>query len=592
MVGISTQRGAALMIMVMIVGVAVTAWMLSLYGAGLTNTRTTSDREHNARVLTLAKQALIGYVLQQASSENYPGRLPCPEPDGNISSNPGVSTGTCSLPAVGRLPWKTLGIDQLLDAAGEPLWYVVSPGWSYSGTTLTLNSNTAGQLMLDNLPGGHAAFIIAPGPATTVSTSANCVARVQTRAAPASGMNFRDYLECQNAVASATTYATSGPSGSFNDQILGVTGRDVWSVVEAAVAERFQREVAPSLVTLLSAPYSDANQWGNGVLPTTSRPILPFATSFAGGTSPNQGGLPLTRSQGCTAGTDPLCDPDFVRWDTSSTPTFTSIGGGTATYQGSDCTASTSTEVRCTVNYSGTCNSLLGNLLGFTCTRDNLTLNGRLQANAINVGRTLRQFTSAGIVGFASLSSNQTPLNSSGTAMADIRGGVNGTSFDTGTPLPSVSCTSFFIFGLFFPCTAHGSVTITVPITVFADAPNLPTFFSNANHQWFLNNRWYEVFYYAVAPSQSPEGASFAAGTRFDCKVAGDCLTVNGGSAPATGVRAVAALMGQSLNGVARPNSNLVDYLDSTENQDGNTTFEQRVASRTFNDRFFAINAY
>ncbi|HEX5476266.1 MAG TPA: hypothetical protein VFX09_00245, partial [Burkholderiales bacterium] len=106
------QRGAALMILVMIIGMAITAWLLSIFGAGLSNTRTTADRQHNAEVLSLAKRALIGYLVQQAvePSENNPGRLPCPEPNGSIISNPGIAGATCSLPAVGRLPWKTLGI--------------------------------------------------------------------------------------------------------------------------------------------------------------------------------------------------------------------------------------------------------------------------------------------------------------------------------------------------------------------------------------------------------------------------------------------------------------------------------------------------
>jgi len=119
--------------------------------------RSAAVKARNAAVLSLAKQALIGHIALQAvkAGETNPGRLPCPEPSGNVGgANEGGTAGNCTLPAIGRFPWRTFGLDKLVDASGEPLWYVVSPGWALSnGTTPPLttyiNSNSAGQLTVN-----------------------------------------------------------------------------------------------------------------------------------------------------------------------------------------------------------------------------------------------------------------------------------------------------------------------------------------------------------------------------------------------------------------------------------------------------------
>ena len=49
---------------------------------------------------------------------------------------------------VGRLPWRSLGIDQLRDGYGEPLWYVLSRGFRNP----PINFGTLGQI---NYNGGE-----------------------------------------------------------------------------------------------------------------------------------------------------------------------------------------------------------------------------------------------------------------------------------------------------------------------------------------------------------------------------------------------------------------------------------------------------
>ncbi|HEX6528749.1 MAG TPA: hypothetical protein VF004_02950, partial [Burkholderiales bacterium] len=96
------QRGAALLILAAILAVGIAAVLVSALNSAASDS-TTLNRQRNAEVLQEAKRALIGHVAKQVLdlSETVPGRL----------------------------PWRTLGIDKLVDAGNEPLWYAVSPSW-------------------------------------------------------------------------------------------------------------------------------------------------------------------------------------------------------------------------------------------------------------------------------------------------------------------------------------------------------------------------------------------------------------------------------------------------------------------------------
>jgi hypothetical protein len=111
------QRGVALLVMVMIVAVGGSWLLLTAFNSAAN--RTAQSRNDNGRILAEAKGALAGWVVGQAvlAGENNPGRLPCPEAAGYIgTANEGIAAGNCTLPAVGRLPWRTLGLPKLLDA--------------------------------------------------------------------------------------------------------------------------------------------------------------------------------------------------------------------------------------------------------------------------------------------------------------------------------------------------------------------------------------------------------------------------------------------------------------------------------------------
>jgi hypothetical protein len=514
--------------------------------------------------------------------------LPCPEAPGNVG-NPdqeGLMANTCGAGMViGRLPWRSLGLPKLLDASGEPLWYVVSNGWKLNvgGVMLGINSNSVGQLALDGVPNGAVAMVIAPGPTLNMAPNANqlaagCVTRIQRRGIIP--LNNLDYVECHSVAGASvrTAVVDNATNAVSNDQTVVLTAPEVLAAVEAPVAARIARDVIPALQNIFGATYA-SNQWGGGVSVTT--PVLPFAAPFAntavsafqGAAGQMQGLLPLSRSQ-CNPATDPLCDPNFVQWDTAITPPSVVKRGGSADFLAApNCAASTGNQVSCTIRYGGTCGGGLGYVLGGSCEHD---MEVSVLAGAPNVGSVARTFSPAGIVGFVGpLVSSNTPIAANGRANADIRGN-----------LPRPQCNTVIILGLLIPCWAERTVTVTVPITVFPDHLSLAAFFAAGQPwSWFAGNNWHHVVYYSISPSHAASAAA------HDCRTPPDCITLTGGALTANS-RAIIAFAGRSLSNAPRPSGNLNDYLDTAINRDGNTAFEQKRFDKTFNDRFFAISNY
>ncbi len=126
--------------------------------------------------LAQARAALIGYAISYEeghAGEGY-GFLPCPD-SGNDGSTPIGACGARGLAAIGRLPWRTLGLPDLRDGWGECLWYAVAGSVKHNPKPLTLNWDSSGQFEPfttagDRLPvaapdGRAVAVLFAPGPA-------------------------------------------------------------------------------------------------------------------------------------------------------------------------------------------------------------------------------------------------------------------------------------------------------------------------------------------------------------------------------------------------------------------------------------------
>ena len=122
-----TQRGTLLMAAaILLLGIAGVAFALSFAAAG-----SAAQRERlTERALAQAREALVAYAVDRAISDEVgPGYLPCPDldDDGWAESTCGSLIGdTGQAQRLGRLPWKTLGLPDLRDGAGERLWYAVS----------------------------------------------------------------------------------------------------------------------------------------------------------------------------------------------------------------------------------------------------------------------------------------------------------------------------------------------------------------------------------------------------------------------------------------------------------------------------------
>lgn len=576
------QRGAALLILATVFVMGST--LLILLRLNAQPSFVPAQRDHNARVLNQAKQALVGWVATTAakSGEDNPGRLPCPEANGDVGvgASEGTASGNCTLPAVGRLPWRTLGLDKLVDAAGEPLWYVVSPGWAYTSSDLTINSNTRGNLNVDGQANSAIALIIAPGRAMNVAASAGCTARNQARSAPVPGINAADYLECYSTGGAA--FSTIGPASSFNDQVVPVTTRDVLPALEAAIMKRIEREIVPVLKTV----YASAT-WGTNV--SATNPIYPFAAPFSdpGLTSSFQGSaascasnvcqglLPVVfnnqpgSSTVCTPSAGSPCDPTFVRWTAG---TVQRTAGLTITPNPSTCSVAVvagtthATRLDCVMRVW----SLLGG---------NGTVNFRVEATASNVGMAMRQFDPAVTLSNATLTSvPSVAMNADGSATVTLNGRatVGPDPGGLGSVVSNLLCGIGGLLGLVFNCR---EVAISVPFTMFPDHALLDT--TDPTTGWFMRNEWYRVLYYAAAQGATASVLPAAA----NCTPGTNCLTLDLDNDK----RALVFLAGRSLTGTVGHNRALADFFDSAANRDGNAAFETKTVGSSFNDRAIVV---
>jgi hypothetical protein len=535
------------------------------------------NREHNAQVLAQAKQALIGWMaLNAASTDANPGRLPCPEAPANYAdvaeTSQGIAAANCTLPAVGRLPWRTLGLEKLVDAAGEPLWYAVSPGWALpnSTATLTINADSVGQLALD---GNEAvALVIAPGPALAVQAGTGCTAWAQTRPREASGVqpDLRNYLECENANSPADTdFVASRPGQSFNDQLVRISSADLMPALEAAIANRMQREIAPAVKAAaytLDGPVTTQRFAG---LPSGNVPLYPYPVPFAdpsasaylgvAGNANPQGLLPFNSiTGGCTAPppctTLPVTHPTTVR---------STLNGSVDWYS---CSTS-ATEVLCEGRYREDANPSLDVRVEMAATFNNVAMGFR-SAVASPVAETLVEARDDGSSG---------AWTSVAPTIVQMRMNDGSTTLPDGTTPPLGSVTIRFR-GTLPNIDANGWGTVAdfrirINRAVLTDHTLLSK--THPTLGWFVRNEWYRNTYYAVAQANTGDWLP-----SLGCTAAsGNCIRyIDAGT---YNIRALLVLAGRTLPTQTRQTSTQRDdrlnYVE-TQNGDIGTRYEQRLA--------------
>ena len=598
------------------------------------------DREHNAKVLARAKQALIGYVASQAAQagENNPGRLPCPEavnaigtPSSEGIAAPLVAPSTPNCATLGRLPWRTLGVEKLVDAASEPLWYAVSPGWRLqnSSSLLTINPDSVGSMSVNGVPNPEVvAVIIAPGPAMNVLAAAGCTARQQARGVPAPTMNPADYIECFNAATPA--FATNGPATSFNDQAVTLTTNELMPALEAAIQVRMQREIVPALrSTTFELDTSSPRRWiATAPLPPWTAVMYPYPvpfttptmsqSNFRGAVGTNQGLLPFAPVASSvsyeavpaavvktsSAGTiysvscywesatvyacEGLYDEDTV--DPSlpitvqMTATYTNVAmgfrarnTGALTAEARDdgaptwSTSNVSTSKRLEMNDG----SVSGKPRGSVTAILSVTLPNIDTMGWGNTAEFRLRMDRAVVADHPILSSTGRALSFTGGFSAinngnAVTGATTGASGTVQVVINSGTWSGGNAAGVLFFSSVSGSFQSGEALRV-SGSTKAAAAGTDFDIGWFARNEWYRNLYYAVAAQNLPDVLPSVS----DCD-SSNCLRFND---PANrNLRVLLLIAGRRLDTQSRPSANLSDYLDTVQNYDLGTVYEQRLA--------------
>ena len=256
------------------------------------------NNRKTALTLVQVKDALIGYA---ASSPTQPGILPCPDNDNDGSAD--APCGAIGVTAIGRVPWKTLGLPDLRDGSGECIWYVVSANFKNSGLSgpASVNSDSPGTLAVYDSTGTltHPAASVAAVVIAAGTTLAGQNRSPLGTTVCGGNNNPADYLDAITVGATAFNNATGGGTNSFiaapfsdpnppiplNDKLLPVTTDALFSVVE--------KRVLADLRTALRTYRSN-----NGYFPSAN----PYGdATFSCNYIIAQGRVPLNIGLGCLA---------------------------------------------------------------------------------------------------------------------------------------------------------------------------------------------------------------------------------------------------------------------------------------------------
>ena len=569
------QRGFALIALLALAALIASfliASALNLTSAGNSNER--EDRSMSA--LRKAKAALIAYAASEQwqlyktpSTYFQPGALPCPDQDDDGDAD---CFGSNTASMIGRVPFKTLGIDDLRDASGERLWYALShdfrknqcPG---TGCT-TINSDTLGQLTVTGTAPATqvVAIVFAPGQAIQGQTRDPTNASVHN--------DPLNYLDGPPNLSNPVNYifTTSAlPSDTFNDRVLVITQAELMAAVEPVVAARIERDIKLYITQNYSGAiayvygewkwiggYPFAVPWGGG-------PVQPQDDYKGDAATPTYRGLmPVTRDAA-----------NWVRWDTSSISVTQLAGGtggygtGTLTIGPTDCSASTGSQISCRIDFPGGSND-----------RPQI----RLQATLLNAARTFVNAMAPG---------NETVRDNGG---AD-RGWSNTISPNPWTVSSSLQAngngTIVFEGRLVNANSMANRATITVP------APSYHPISDSADTTsgWFIANQWYRQVFYAVSENGGVPGCNPRLSPPTP-PTSPSCLRVNNlppSYATPDDKRAILVFAGRELNGLTPRPANLANYLESANLTAANGTtpfvYEHRTGvPTTINDRVVVVS--
>ncbi|MCC6473309.1 MAG: hypothetical protein IT514_06140 [Burkholderiales bacterium] len=536
----------------MIAFVALAALMSTYFIVEALN-RTNAEVRNAREIGTLdalqrAKAALIAYAISEewqlykGQITKQPGALPCPDTDGD-----GNGEGLCdsALSRVGRLPWKSIGLEDLRDSAGERLWYAVSSSFRTKAGTTVVNADTPGLLSVTGATPATdvVALVIAPG--------VPFQGQNRDPANPTLYNSLAAFLEGYTAGTDDYTFSTLAvPSDAQNDKIVVITQADLMAALEPVIAARIERDIKPYLST-----YRD--HWRG----------YPFATPFG-----SPGTSDLKGAAGQLHGLMPLTtEAGWIAWITTGveSPKISQAGGPGGTLGTWSCITSTTTQITCTASY--TCGVPIG-----AETPSCPVL--QVDATATHAGEAL--------VGMPVVTARVQVGSDPPTVISISRAGGPqpvGRLFGDGSG--RVSANSLMPGTLANP---GGTVTFEIPGPTY-DAATNPAFDVSANGDsskayWFMSNQWYRQVFYASSAALTPGPFSPPAST-----CSGNCLTVRNLSSP-DDRQGILVLAGRSLNGSSRPSSSLADYLEGENATPADAIFEHRWGRpANINDRVVTL---
>lgn len=283
------QRGAALMVMLVIMIIGISAVLISsLNATGLKNAR----QEITSNALAQAKEALIGRAV---ADNNMPGSLPCP--DSNDDGSAELLSGNDCPSYIGRLPWRTLGLPDLRDGSGERLWYALSANFRDDDSARPLNSNTKGALLIYRADGstllteaGYNAVAVIFSPGSPLGSQARNTAAERNSAA-----NYLDIANGRDNASAGGPFIAGTQSETFNDQILFITTRSLMPLVEQRVAGAVKKALTDYHTVNGYYPWADNLLFGGDDYAAnnkTNRGWLPRDASAGGAPDWVAGSLP------------------------------------------------------------------------------------------------------------------------------------------------------------------------------------------------------------------------------------------------------------------------------------------------------------
>lgn len=251
------QKGLTLIVLVLILLVFASA---TFFAESSTNNIKAMRATKTSNALIEAKKALLGYAVVVdlhngcTAACSRPGDFPCPDldNDGEAETWCGNASGTTGQAArIGRLPWKTLGLDDLRDGNGDRLWYAVSNNFKNNTKTLPLNNDTLGTINITDFGGlvsanatgttGAVAVIFSTGTPLTrqdgiqqirSGTNANIASHYLDNALGEDNADFVD--STANGFVKGVVRNATGDI-ILNDQLLVISPKDIFNAIDTRV---------------------------------------------------------------------------------------------------------------------------------------------------------------------------------------------------------------------------------------------------------------------------------------------------------------------------------------------------------------------